>query len=90
MGTVLIYLILFYVAQIECNEVSFFPPSFEISELNGSMTLMIFRDRGSYGLVSLFLYAQNLEAQQGLDFNVSSKVNNYIIQYYLLASHWLR
>ncbi|XP_062985697.1 adhesion G-protein coupled receptor V1 [Elgaria multicarinata webbii] len=47
--------------------------NFEISELNGSLMLVVFRDRGSYGNVSLFLYAQNLEAQQGLDFNVSSR-----------------
>ncbi|KAJ7335780.1 hypothetical protein JRQ81_013721, partial [Phrynocephalus forsythii] len=45
----------------------------ETHELDGSLTLMVFRDRGSYGNASLFLYAQNLEAQQGLDFNVSSR-----------------
>uniref|UniRef100_A0A8C5REZ8 Adhesion G protein-coupled receptor V1 n=1 Tax=Laticauda laticaudata TaxID=8630 RepID=A0A8C5REZ8_LATLA len=38
---------------------------FEISELNINLTLVIFRDRGLYGNVSLFLYAQNLEAYQG-------------------------
>ncbi|XP_061478182.1 adhesion G-protein coupled receptor V1 isoform X3 [Rhineura floridana] len=51
--------------------------NFEISELNGSLTLVAFRDRGSYGKVSLFLYAQNLEAQQGLDFNVSSRILSF-------------
>ncbi|ETE65236.1 G-protein coupled receptor 98, partial [Ophiophagus hannah] len=47
---------------------------FEISELNINLTLVIFRDRGLYGNVSLFLYAQNLEAYQGVDFNLSSRV----------------
>ncbi|KAJ6669788.1 hypothetical protein lerEdw1_000337 [Lerista edwardsae] len=47
--------------------------NFEIHELNGSLTLVIFRDRGYYGNVSLFLYAQNLEAQLGLDFNLTSR-----------------
>ncbi|XP_063151499.1 adhesion G-protein coupled receptor V1 [Candoia aspera] len=46
---------------------------FEINELNVNLTLVIFRDRGLYGNVSLFLYAQNLEAYQGLDFNLSSR-----------------
>uniref|UniRef100_A0ABM5FTD0 Adhesion G-protein coupled receptor V1 isoform X1 n=1 Tax=Pogona vitticeps TaxID=103695 RepID=A0ABM5FTD0_9SAUR len=48
--------------------------NFEISELDGNLTLVVFRDRGTYGNVSLFLYAQNLEAQQGLDFNISSRI----------------
>ncbi|XP_015282612.1 PREDICTED: G-protein coupled receptor 98 [Gekko japonicus] len=47
--------------------------NFEINELNESLTLVAFRDRGSYGNVSLFLYAQNLEAQLGLDFNIASR-----------------
>ncbi|XP_077792347.1 adhesion G-protein coupled receptor V1 isoform X2 [Podarcis muralis] len=51
--------------------------NFEISELNGSLTLVAFRDRGSYGKVSLFLYAQNLEAHQGLDFNFSSQTLSF-------------
>ncbi|KAH0628079.1 hypothetical protein JD844_008789 [Phrynosoma platyrhinos] len=51
--------------------------NFEINELDKSLTLMVFRDRGSYGDVSLFLYAQNLEAQQGLDFNVSSRTLSF-------------
>ncbi|XP_060617754.2 adhesion G-protein coupled receptor V1 isoform X2 [Anolis sagrei] len=51
--------------------------NFEINELDRSLTLVIFRDRGSYGDVSLFLYAQNLEAQQGLDFNISSRTLSF-------------
>lgn len=50
--------------------------SFEVKEVNKSLTLAIFRDRGYYGNVSLFLYAQNLEAQHGLDFNLTSRVRN--------------
>uniref|UniRef100_G1KP04 Adhesion G-protein coupled receptor V1 n=1 Tax=Anolis carolinensis TaxID=28377 RepID=G1KP04_ANOCA len=51
--------------------------TFEINELDRSLTLVIFRDRGSYGDVSLFLYAQNLEAHQGLDFNISSRTLSF-------------
>uniref|UniRef100_A0A8C8RXK2 Adhesion G-protein coupled receptor V1 n=1 Tax=Pelusios castaneus TaxID=367368 RepID=A0A8C8RXK2_9SAUR len=46
--------------------------NFEIDEIHGSLTLVAYRDRGSYGNVSLFFYAQNLEAQLGLDFNTLS------------------
>ncbi|XP_060091684.1 adhesion G-protein coupled receptor V1 isoform X2 [Heteronotia binoei] len=51
--------------------------NFEINELNKSLTLVAFRDRGSYGNVSLFLYAQNLEAQLGLDFNIASRTLSF-------------
>ncbi|XP_054843539.1 adhesion G-protein coupled receptor V1 [Eublepharis macularius] len=51
--------------------------NFEISEQNVSLTLVAFRDRGSYGNVSLFLYAQNLEAQLGLDFNITSRTLSF-------------
>ncbi|XP_053146642.1 adhesion G-protein coupled receptor V1 isoform X4 [Hemicordylus capensis] len=51
--------------------------SFEINEMNGTLTLVVFRDRGSYGNVSLFLYAQNLEAQQGMDFNFTSRTLSF-------------
>lgn len=40
----------------------------------GSLTLVAYRDGGTYGNVSLFFYAQNLEAQMGLDFNATSTV----------------
>ncbi|KAK9408413.1 G-protein coupled receptor 98 [Crotalus adamanteus] len=46
---------------------------FDVNEINVNLTLVIFRDRGLYGNVSLFLYAQNLEAYQGLDFNLSAR-----------------
>ncbi|XP_032297180.1 adhesion G-protein coupled receptor V1 isoform X2 [Coturnix japonica] len=47
--------------------------SFEVSESHGNLTIMAYRNRGSYGNVSVFFYAQNLEAQLGLDFYVTSR-----------------
>ncbi|XP_019373727.1 PREDICTED: G-protein coupled receptor 98 [Gavialis gangeticus] len=47
--------------------------NFEIDENQGILTVVAYRDRGSYGNVSLFFYAQNLEAYLGLDYNVSSR-----------------
>ncbi|XP_006885449.1 PREDICTED: G-protein coupled receptor 98-like [Elephantulus edwardii] len=41
---------------------------FEINETQGSLTLVAQRSRGALGYVSLFVYAQNLEAQLGLDY----------------------
>ncbi|NWU68697.1 GPR98 protein, partial [Pterocles burchelli] len=47
--------------------------NFEVNESHGSLTIMAYRNQGSYGNVSVFFYAQNLEAQLGLDFNVTSR-----------------
>ncbi|GAB0206124.1 adhesion G-protein coupled receptor V1 [Grus japonensis] len=47
--------------------------NFEVNESHGNLTIMAYRNRGSYGNVSVFFYAQNLEAQLGLDFNVTSR-----------------
>ncbi|XP_031463513.1 adhesion G-protein coupled receptor V1-like, partial [Phasianus colchicus] len=47
--------------------------NFEVSESHGNLTIMAYRNRGSYGNVSVFFYAQNLEAQLGLDFYVTSR-----------------
>ncbi|KAM9694992.1 adhesion G-protein coupled receptor V1 [Trichechus inunguis] len=41
---------------------------FEVNETQGSLTLVAQRSRGALGHVSLFVYAQNLEAQLGLDY----------------------
>ncbi|KAM6225436.1 adhesion G-protein coupled receptor V1 [Rhynchocyon petersi] len=41
---------------------------FEVNETQGSLTLVAQRSRGALGYVSLFVYAQNLEAQLGLDY----------------------
>lgn len=49
---------------------------FEVNETIGTMTLVAYRNKGTYGNVSLFFYAQNLEAQQGLDYNTSETVSH--------------
>ncbi|XP_078070005.1 adhesion G-protein coupled receptor V1 [Mustelus asterias] len=45
--------------------------NFEVNETIGNITLVIYRDKGTYGNVSLFYSAQNLGAQSGWDFNVT-------------------
>ncbi|XP_061116243.1 adhesion G-protein coupled receptor V1 [Conger conger] len=50
---------------------------FEVNETMGSLTLVAFRDGGTYGNVSLFFYSQNLEAQMGLDFNATSTILHF-------------
>ncbi|NWQ77266.1 GPR98 protein, partial [Columbina picui] len=47
--------------------------NFEVNESHKNLTIMAHRNRGSYGNVSVFFYAQNLEAQLGLDFDVTSR-----------------
>ncbi|XP_027733793.1 adhesion G-protein coupled receptor V1 isoform X6 [Empidonax traillii] len=47
--------------------------NFEVNESHGNLTIMAYRNKGSYGNVSVFFYAQNLEAQLGLDFSVTSR-----------------
>ena len=47
---------------------------YEVNETIRSLTLVAYRNKGTYGNVSLFFYAQNLEAQQGLDYNASERV----------------
>lgn len=42
--------------------------SFEVSESHGSVTLAAQRGREALGQVSLFVYAQNVEAQLGQDY----------------------
>uniref|UniRef100_A0A665TER5 Adhesion G-protein coupled receptor V1 n=1 Tax=Echeneis naucrates TaxID=173247 RepID=A0A665TER5_ECHNA len=44
---------------------------FEVNESIGALTLVAYRNKGSYGNVSVLFYTQNLEAQQGLDYNTS-------------------
>ncbi|XP_078413685.1 adhesion G-protein coupled receptor V1 [Cetorhinus maximus] len=46
--------------------------NFEVNETTGNLTLVIYRDKGTYGNVSLFYYTQNLGARLGWDFNVTS------------------
>ncbi|XP_053330924.1 adhesion G-protein coupled receptor V1 [Spea bombifrons] len=48
--------------------------SYEVNESHGILTLVACRNKGTYGNVSLFFYAQNLGAQLGMDFNATSMV----------------
>lgn len=50
--------------------------SYIVNETIGFLTLVAYRDAGTYGNVSLFFYAQNLEAQLGLDFNFTPSVSH--------------
>lgn len=49
---------------------------YEVNETIGTVTLVAYRNKGTYGNVSLLFYAQNLEAQQGLDYNTSEVVSH--------------
>ena len=49
---------------------------FEVNETQRSLTLVAQRSRGTLGHVSLFVYAQNLEAQLGLDYVFTPMVNS--------------
>ncbi|XP_068617051.1 adhesion G-protein coupled receptor V1 [Brachionichthys hirsutus] len=51
---------------------------FEVNETIGAVTLVAYRNKGTYGNVSLFFYTQNLEAQQGLDYNTSETVLHFV------------
>ncbi|XP_059193370.1 adhesion G-protein coupled receptor V1 [Centropristis striata] len=51
---------------------------FEVNETTGALTLVAYRNKGTYGNVSLFFYAQNLEAQQGLDYNTSETMLHFV------------
>jgi len=50
--------------------------SYVVNETIGVLNLVAYRDAGTHGNVSLFFYAQNLEAQLGLDFNVTPSVSH--------------
>lgn len=51
-----------------------FPCSFEVNETIGVLSLVAYRSAGTHGNVSLVFYAQNLEAQLGLDYNATPSV----------------
>ncbi|XP_044053980.1 adhesion G-protein coupled receptor V1 isoform X2 [Siniperca chuatsi] len=51
---------------------------FEVNETIGALTLVAYRNKGTYGNVSLFFCAQNLEAQQGLDYNTSETMLHFV------------
>ncbi|XP_053337317.1 adhesion G-protein coupled receptor V1 [Clarias gariepinus] len=52
--------------------------NYEVNETIGVLSLVIYRDAGTYGNVSVFFYAQNLEAQLGLDFNATASVLHFV------------
>lgn len=52
---------------------------FEVNETIGLLTLVAYRNKGTYGNVSLLLFAQSLEAQQGLDYNASETVRRRFV-----------
>ncbi|KAM9743556.1 adhesion G-protein coupled receptor V1 isoform 2-T3 [Menidia menidia] len=51
---------------------------YEVNETIGLLTLVAYRNKGTYGNVSLLFFAQNLEAQQGLDYNISETVLHFV------------
>ncbi|XP_019908355.3 adhesion G-protein coupled receptor V1 isoform X2 [Esox lucius] len=51
--------------------------NFEVNESAGALTLVAYRSAGTYGNVSLLFYAQNLEAQLGLDYNATPSVLHF-------------
>uniref|UniRef100_A0A672JI01 Adhesion G-protein coupled receptor V1 n=1 Tax=Salarias fasciatus TaxID=181472 RepID=A0A672JI01_SALFA len=51
---------------------------FEVNETIGALTLVAYRNKGTYGNVSLLFFAQNLEAQQGLDYNTSETMLYFV------------
>ncbi|KAH0505721.1 G-protein coupled receptor 98 [Microtus ochrogaster] len=50
---------------------------FEVNETHGTVTLVAQRTRETLGEVSLFMYAQNLEAQMGLDYMCSPQILHF-------------
>ncbi|KAF6125476.1 hypothetical protein HJG60_009913 [Phyllostomus discolor] len=50
---------------------------FDINETQGRLTLVAQRSQGALGHVSLFVYAQNLEAQLGLDYSFTPMILHF-------------
>ncbi|KAK0155883.1 G-protein coupled receptor 98 [Merluccius polli] len=51
---------------------------FEVNETQGVLSLVAYRNRGTYGNVSLSIHAPDLEAQQGLDYNISQTMLHFV------------
>ncbi|XP_034025926.1 adhesion G-protein coupled receptor V1 isoform X1 [Thalassophryne amazonica] len=51
---------------------------FEVNETIRVLALVAYRNKGTYGNVSLLVYAQNLEAQQRLDYNISETMLYFV------------
>lgn len=58
---------------------------FEVNETIEEVILVAYRNKGTYGNVSLFFYAQNLEAQHGLDYNISETVSHTL--YFIITDN---
>ncbi|XP_051028356.1 adhesion G-protein coupled receptor V1 [Acomys russatus] len=50
---------------------------FDVNETHGTVVLVVQRSREARGQVSLFVYAQNLEAQMGLDYICSPQILHF-------------
>ncbi|XP_054994600.1 adhesion G-protein coupled receptor V1 [Sorex araneus] len=50
---------------------------FEVNETQGILTLVAQRSRGALGLISLFVYAQNMEAQMELDYTFTPMILHF-------------
>nr|XP_021553254.1 G-protein coupled receptor 98 [Neomonachus schauinslandi] len=51
---------------------------FKVNETEGSLTLVAQRSKGTLGRVFLFVYAQNLEAQLGLDYSFTPMILHFV------------
>uniref|UniRef100_A0A673Z153 Adhesion G-protein coupled receptor V1 n=1 Tax=Salmo trutta TaxID=8032 RepID=A0A673Z153_SALTR len=51
--------------------------NFEVNETIGVLSLVAYRSAGTHGNVSLVFYAQNLEAQLGLDYNATPSMLHF-------------
>ncbi|XP_029019275.1 adhesion G-protein coupled receptor V1 isoform X2 [Betta splendens] len=52
--------------------------TYEVNETSGSLTLEVYRNKGTYGNVSLLFSAKNLEAQQGLDYITNDTMLHFV------------
>ncbi|XP_061753493.1 adhesion G-protein coupled receptor V1 [Nerophis ophidion] len=51
---------------------------FDVNETLGTLTLVAYRNKGAHGNVSLLFYAQNLEAQEGLDYTTNETMLHFV------------
>ncbi|XP_059909463.1 adhesion G-protein coupled receptor V1 [Gadus macrocephalus] len=51
---------------------------YEVNESMGVLSLVAYRNRGSYGNVSLSIHTQDLEAQQGLDYDINQTMLHFV------------
>ena len=64
-------------------DINFFPNSREVIEGDQTLQITVSRDRGTYGLVTIFIYSQPIEARWGSDYSFSDQVHIcYLIDFY--------